>query len=170
MAHKIGNLPPVPQLSHSVGLAFVYAEDKCFVFYYDQNDKYLHYAVGKENETFSSSAIVYGGAKKRISIPIYPQPSPLTAGYNKDTKELRVYYVNDQQNVAEVITKDFGANWEEGSLAGEKYKMADIGGLSAYPGNMWRVMIRQDPKEGEPMSITELYEFSTGGWKAYAIP
>ena len=82
-------------------------------------------------------------------------------------KEIRVYYVQKEGNIGELISKDFGKTWEYGALTGQGYQIATPGGLAAYPGDRWRVIIRM---ENAANKLVELYEASKGSWSKYIIP
>ncbi len=82
-------------------------------------------------------------------------------------KEIRLYYVQPGGQIGELITEDFGKNWEHGSLINKKFEIAIPGGLAAYPGDHWRVIIRM---KGQLHTFVELYEASPKSWVDHPIP
>ena len=77
-------MQPMPNDSNSVGVAFVYAENKGYIFYYNQSDSNLYVAAGLENAGYTEKAITVGG--NYIPFNIAPTPTPLAAGFNNESK------------------------------------------------------------------------------------
>ena len=84
-------------------------------------------------------------------------------------KEIRVYYVQAGGQVGELVTPDFGSTWSYGGLntQPQPYLLANPGGLAAYPGDKWRVIIRM---KGQEQTLVELYEQAPASWSQYTIP
>ena len=82
-------------------------------------------------------------------------------------KEIRVYYVRQESQIGELVTEDFGKTWKHGALTSKNYHMALPGGLAAYPGDRWRVIVRMPDAKN---TLVELYEVSEGSWDKYIIP
>ena len=82
-------------------------------------------------------------------------------------KEIRVFYIQAGGQIGELITQDFGKNWKYGALTGQSFSTASPGGLAAYPGNKWRVVIRM---KGQEQTLVELYEDAPESWSQYIIP
>ena len=84
-------------------------------------------------------------------------------------KEIRVYYVQAGGQIGELKTGNFGNTWSYGGLntQPQQYQIANPGGLTAYPGEIWRVIIRMKDQE---QTLVELYEQSPGSWNQYIIP
>ena len=89
----------MPNASNSVGVAFVYAENKCYIFYYNQSDGKLYVADGLENAGYTEKAITVEG--NYIPFNIAPTPTPLAAGFNNNTK---VRYLFSNSRVQRLTT------------------------------------------------------------------
>lgn len=149
-------------------------------------------AKGKEHAGYNRNAIAIGQKPDYVTFNMEPTPTPLAAGYNPDTKakstflpplprtnargpsadilvekEIRVYYVENNKTIGELITTDFGNTWEYGSLTKAPFTTGLPGGLTAYAGDIWRVIIRM---QGQPETFVELYEQAPKTWASYIIP
>ena len=86
-------------------------------------------------------------------------------------KEIRVYYVQQSGHIGELVTEDFGKTWKHGSLTSKNYPMALPGGLAAYPGDYWRVIVRMPDAVH---TLVELYQVDhkkdAESWDKFVIP
>lgn len=82
-------------------------------------------------------------------------------------KEIRVYYVQKNGQIGEVITEDFGKTWKQGALSSKAHDIALPGGLAAHPGERWRVIVRM---KDTAHTLVELYQTGDDSWDKYIIP
>ena len=127
-------------------------------------------AKGTEDTGHQGSPITLEINQEKIPFNPDPTPTSLVAGVYGDVripfqhwygtksdslKEIHLFHVKNDGQIGELITTDFGNTWNFGPLNLQSFDIALPGGLAAYPGELWRVVIRV---QGRPHTLMELYQ------------